>query len=212
MERRRRVLVAVTSVAVLSGAWTLTTASAAVGGAVSATRPAVPAVGSWGKAIAVPGLRALNRGGAAKVVSVSCTSAGKCAAGGHYTDRRGRGQGFVASERHGRWRAATGVPGLAALNVGGGADVLSVSCGSAGDCAAGGFYSWNVAYFRVAPFVAAEHAGRWGKAVALPRDGEVNSVSCASAGNCLAGGQGAPSQDYVDVGNAFVVEERAGHW
>jgi hypothetical protein len=165
-----------------------------------------------GKAIAVPGLRALNKGGAAKVATVSCASAGNCAAGGHYTDRHGRGQGFVASERHGRWGTATEVPGLGALNVGGGADVLSVSCGSASDCAAGGFYSWNVAYFRVAPFVAAEHNGRWRKARALPRDGSVNSISCASAGNCLAGGQGAAAQDYVDVGNAFVVEERAGRW
>jgi len=205
--RRCRVLVVAVGVAAVWGAAALAAADA---GAVPAARAAVPAVGSWGKAIAVPGLRALNKRGGAEVVSVSCGSAGSCAAGGHYGDRHGHGQGFVASERHGRWGTAIAVPGLGALNVGGGADVSSVSCGSAGNCAAGGFYSWNVAYFRVAPFVAAERGGRWGKAVALPRDGEVNSVSCASAGNCLAGGQGAP--DYYDVGNAFVVEERAGRW
>ena len=59
---------------------------------------AVRAAGSWGRAIEVPGLAALNTGGDAEVSSVSCASAGNCAAGGYYTDRRGRQQGFVASE------------------------------------------------------------------------------------------------------------------
>jgi len=34
-----------------------------------------------------------------------------------------------------------GVPGTAGLNAGGNAQVNSVSCGSAGNCSAGGFYS-----------------------------------------------------------------------
>ena len=207
---RYRVMAVVASVAAVWGAWAVT--GAAVGGDLPSATAAVRTAGPWGKAIAVPGLRALNKRGAADVSEVSCASPGSCAAGGDYRDRHGNGQGFVASERHGRWGTAIELPGLGALNVGGGADVLSMSCSSAGDCAAGGFYSWNVAYFRIAPFVAAEHGGQWGKAVALPRDGEVNSIACASAGNCLAGGQGAGDEDYVDIGNAFVVEERAGHW
>jgi len=40
-------------------------------------------VGSWGKAVEVPGLAALNTGGDAAVTSVSCPSAGDCAAGGY---------------------------------------------------------------------------------------------------------------------------------
>ena len=74
----------------------------------------------------MPGLRALNKRGGAGVVSVSCASAGNCAAGGHYSDRHGHGQGFVASERHGRWSKAIEVPGLGTLNRDGGADVSSV--------------------------------------------------------------------------------------
>ena len=198
--RRYRVLVVAVSVAAVCSAGGLAAAAA------------VPAAGSLGPAVPVPGLRALNVRGGAGVVSVSCASAGNCVAGGHYQDARRRGQGFVASERHGRWGRATEVPGLGSLNAGGGADVLSVSCSSAGDCAAGGYYSWSVAYFRVAPFVVAERGGRWGKAVAVPKDGGVTSVSCASPGNCLAGGQGAGPDDYFNFGNAFLVQELAGRW
>ncbi len=176
--------------------------------AIGAARPA----GSWGRAIEVPGLGALSKGGGAGVSEVSCASAGNCAAGGDYRDRHHNGQAFVASERHGRWGRAIEVPGLGALNAGGAA-VESVSCGSAGNCAAGGFYSYaEPAYDRVAPFVATERGGRWGKAVALPADGEVYSVSCASAGNCLAVGSAAGPDEYFADHNAFFVEERAGHW
>src|SRR5262249_38329261 len=101
--------------------------------------------GRWGRAVGVPGVGALNRGGEADVSSVSCGSAGNCAAGGRYTDSHGHYQGFVASETNGVWGRAIEVPGLGALNKppfgGYGAEVLSVSCGSAGNCAAGGYYS-----------------------------------------------------------------------
>src|SRR5258708_12280571 len=42
--------------------------------------------GTWRTAIEVPGSGALNKGGNAEVFSVSCASAGNCAAGGLYTD------------------------------------------------------------------------------------------------------------------------------
>jgi hypothetical protein len=178
--------------------------------AVPAARAAVPAAGTWGKAIAVPGLRALNTRGAAEVSSVSCASAGSCAAGGLYRDRHGQ-QGFVAVERHGRWGRATGVPGLAALNQGGYADVSAVSCGSAGSCAAGGSYA-DADSHDFYGFVAVERDGVWGRAATVPAgaDGYVDSISCASAGNCLAGG--ADGAIYTANFNAFFVEERAGHW
>ena len=174
--------------------------------------------GLWGKAIEVPGLAALNTGhsqyiGGASVSSVSCAAAGNCAAGGYYVDRHNKVQAFVADERHGRWRRAIEVPGLGALNVGGFAGVNTVSCGSAGNCAAGGFYANDVALRDAGgPFVATERGGRWRKAVALRADGEVNSISCLPPGSCLAGGQAACENCYYDVGDAFVVEQRAGRW
>jgi hypothetical protein len=45
-----------------------------------------------------------------------------------------------AVARAGTWRTAIEVPGLGSLNQGGEADLASVSCGSAGNCAVGGDY------------------------------------------------------------------------
>ena len=97
--------------------------------------------GRWGKAIQVPGSGGLNVGGDAESLSVSCASAGSCAAGGFYTDGSPASQAFVASERNGRWGGAIEVPGSGALNAGGDAGINSVSCPSAGNCAAGGLYA-----------------------------------------------------------------------
>src|SRR5215470_16273244 len=75
---------------------------------------------AWGKEIEVPGLGALNTGGNASVNSVSCASAGNCAAGGHYassvSDCHRSFQAFVASRQNGHWGTAIEVPGTAALN------------------------------------------------------------------------------------------------
>jgi hypothetical protein len=167
--------------------------------------------GRWGTAAGVPGLGALNTGGAAAVLSVSCGSAGNCAAGGRYY-RRGHYQGFVVSQRHGRWGTATGVPGLGALRKRGTAEVSSVSCARAGNCAAGGYYTDHRG--NAQGFVAAERNGRWGTAIEVPRAlntefAQVTSVSCASAGTCAAGGT---YTDHRGHQQGFVISERHGRW
>jgi hypothetical protein len=53
--------------------------------------------GSWSKAIEVRGSAALNTGGSAQIMSVSCTSAGYCAAVGYALDRSDNGVAFVVS-------------------------------------------------------------------------------------------------------------------
>ncbi len=97
--------------------------------------------GTWGRAKKVPGAAALNGGGDAEIRSVSCGSAGSCSAGGYYTDRSGHSQAFVVSQKHGIWRRARQVPGTAALNTGGTAQITSVSCAPAARCSAVGFYA-----------------------------------------------------------------------
>ncbi len=82
----------------------------------------------------------LNAAGFAAVRSVSCASPGNCAAGGYYVDGSGHLEAFVAIQRNGRWGTAIEVPGTAALNAGGEAQVNSVSCNQPGPCTAGGFY------------------------------------------------------------------------
>ena len=180
--------------------------------------------GTWHKAIEVPGTAALNTGATdargAWVKSLSCGSAGNCAAGGFYADASGHQQAFVASEANGTWHNAIEVPGTAALNTGASADndgawVNSVSCGSAGNCAAGGFYADASGHQQA--FVASEANGTWHNAIEVPGSGslntggsgkplaEVSSVSCPPAGNCAAGGYYTGG---YGIQQAFVTDER----
>ncbi len=179
--------------------------------------------GTWGKAMEVPGSAALNAGGDAFVSSVSCASAGNCAAGGQYADGSGHGQAFVANEKDGAWGKAMEVPGSGALNVAGGAAITSVSCASAGNCAAGGFYASAAARLNgcgAQGFVVSEKDGTWGTALGVPGLGRLNSgecarvfsVSCASAGDCAAGGGYSTSLEQGDDQPAFVASEVHGAW
>jgi hypothetical protein len=63
-----------------------------------ASRTATAPGGTWGTAQEVPGTAALNSGGSAVVISVSCASAGNCAAGGFYTDSSRHEQAFVVNK------------------------------------------------------------------------------------------------------------------
>jgi hypothetical protein len=173
------------------------------------------ATGAWGKAHLVPGLAALNKGGGAGVHQVSCASPGNCAAVGIYTDAGHHQQVFVASEIKGTWNNALEVPGLPALNKGGGAEASGVSCASAGNCAAAGTYSDAQGHQHA--FVADEKNGTWQNAHAIPGLGKLNpggtssafSLSCAPAGNCAAGGS-----YFTTAGTeqAFVADEKNGTW
>jgi len=144
--------------------------------------------GTWGPAKEVAA--ALNTGGGAAINSVSCASAGNCSAGGYYTDSSGNQQAFVINEANGAWGKATEV--AAALNTLGVAAINSVSCASAGNCSAGGYYS--VSSGNQQAFVINETNGAWGKATEVAaalnrgRSARIESVSCGSAGNCSAGG------------------------
>ena len=96
--------------------------------------------GQWRRAEKVPGTTALNTGGNAGVSSVSCIAA-SCVAGGWYAVAPFAGSGFLVVERHGSWRKAAQVRGLAALNTGGNPAVTSASCARSGWCAAVGEYT-----------------------------------------------------------------------
>ena len=169
--------------------------------------------GTWGSAMEVAA--ALNTGGNAAVESVSCASAGNCAAAGQYLDRSRHSQAFVITEVHGSWGAAQQVPGSAALNTGGNARIWSVSCGSAGNCGAGGSYRDSSGHYQA--FAVTEAHGSWDRAEEVPGTAALNtggnasigSVSCASAGNCGAGGQYVDRFGHTQV---FVVAEVHGRW
>jgi D-alanine-D-alanine ligase-like ATP-grasp enzyme len=170
--------------------------------------------GTWGNAREAPGTSALNQGGVAQVISLSCPTAGNCSGGGYYRDRSLSQHVFVISEVNGTWGTAKQVPGIAKLNTGRSADMHSVSCASAGNCLAGGNYTDKAG--RQLPFLASEVNGTWGAAREVPGIAaldlgpyaQVTTVSCGAAGNCSAGG----TYDRSGHAHVFVVNEAGGTW
>jgi hypothetical protein len=221
MARRAMLATVVLAGVALASLGVAGTARAAGTGPSASAYPSVAR--GWGSAEEVPGTALLNKGGDAQVNAVSCVRAGDCGAGGYYTGRLGYRRAFVVSERNGRWLRAQELPGLAALNAGGNAQVSAVSCPRAGDCAAGGSYLDGSGGTQ--GFVVSQRNGRWLRAQEVPGlaalnvggDAVVDSVSCAAAGNCGAGGSyqssASPSSLTGDYPvQAFVASERSGRW
>jgi len=122
--------------------------------------------GTWGKAIEVPGIEALNVGGNTEFITLSCASPGNCSAGGEYSVHDGGSfQAFVVTETNGTWGKAIQVPGIAALSVADDAEVTALSCASPGNCSAAGHYGSGHGR---AVFVANQTNGTWGKAIQIP--------------------------------------------
>ena len=150
--------------------------------------------GTWGTAIKA----ALPAGAGANpqvlLQSLSCSTAGNCAAAGTYSDSAGNKQGLLLTESTGVW--ATGVKAALPANAAAAPNVAltSISCASAGNCAAVGSYNDSSGATR--GLLLSETSGVWatGTSAALPAGAGTNpkvtlgSVSCASAGNCAAVG------------------------
>jgi hypothetical protein len=216
--RRRGVIVMLAAVAAVACAGLLTGGGAEAGvaptsaGSHAAGAPAAAAGRvHWGRAQAVPGLAALNKGYHASVTAISCWGAGGCVAAGFFTDRDGHSQAFVVRERKGRWGKATEVPGTAALNKGGNAAVGSVSCARTSVCVAVGTYTDKAGNQRW--FTVTERDGRWAAAAPVPQptlhDAAISLVSCAAAGLCLAGGT---FTDASNIPEAWVMTTVNGRW
>jgi hypothetical protein len=144
--------------------------------------------GTWGKARQVPGIAALNTGGAASITSVSCTSPGNCSAGGFYhifsSPGCCRSAGFVISQVNATWGRAKKIPGTTG-KIPGTTGINEVSCASPGNCGA------------AAKRVVSQVNGVWGaaKVVAVPSGSSfghawIRTISCAAPGDCSAGGLG----------------------
>jgi hypothetical protein len=147
--------------------------------------------------------------------SVSCASAGNCTAVGGYDDRSGHSQGLLLTEKSGRW--AAGVEASRPANAGRNPDVqlVSVSCGSAGNCSAVGGYKDSSDHSR--GVLLTEKSGRWARGVeaslpagaGTPRRVALFSVSCASAGNCTAVGLSQDSENHLQ---GLMLTETSGRW
>jgi hypothetical protein len=156
---------------------------------------------SWSAPVILPGITALSKRNDATLDALTCPTPGNCVAGGSYYRPVGNALGepyqeaFVASEVNGRWSPAAEVPAIARLTAGGLAQVLTISCASAGDCAVGGSYQDGAG--DTVTFVANQVRGRWGAALPVPGTGGaggaggswVTSLTCTAAATCVAAGQ-----------------------
>jgi len=123
-------------------------------------------------------------------------SAGNCTAAGYFKDLAGNYQAFTQTSTSGTWAVA--VPATFATdvqNTSPDATFNSVSCVSAGNCTAAGYFKDSVGNRQA--FTQTSTDGTW--AVAVPAtfatdvqniypDAYFYSVSCVSAGNCTAAG------------------------
>lgn len=146
----------------------------------------------WSKAIMLSGGT-----GVSQLKSLSCRSATACSAGGWFSSSNGD-QAFVANRTGGVWGDAQPVW---FLGVGHQSMVSSISCASAGNCAATGYYDHSPD-----AFVVAETNGTWGAWAPIPglsaAAGSDFPVSCAKASTtCAIGGI---YYDPPGTGRAFV--------
>jgi hypothetical protein len=192
---------AAAAVALVSGGLLTTPAGAAQAGA------ARTAGISWGRAEPLRGRPAISGSSGSGqfdfLTSVSCWSAGNCAAGGSYATAHTNGSDFVVVERNGQWGRAEKVPGA----LGNGAFVKAVSCAAGGYCVAGGEYDWKG---HGLAFVTTLKDGRWQNALEVPdtyvrnHASDVGAVSCLVRRECVAAGDN-------DLG-AFVTWQVKGVW
>jgi hypothetical protein len=156
----------------------------------------------------------------AALLSVACTSAGNCVAGGYYTDTSDSAfPSMLVTETNGVWGQAVELalptnadPAAGTQN----SEVNSIACTSAGDCVADGYYRDQNLYLQA--MMMTETGGAWTQAteVGLPTNaaagnpsGNLEAIACSSAGNCVASGS------YEDSGGnyqALEMVENGGVW
>lgn len=151
---------------------------------------------------------------------VSCPSTGDCTAAGSYLiepePEKYEEQGMLRSETGGTWEPAVEAAMPAGAASSPRPEFGALSCPSAGNCAAIGYYRDSAEDEQ--GFLLSESAGVWGTGVEVSLPANVSKpgpsvrldqLSCPSTGDCTAVG------NYADIsGNSrgFLVSETAGTW
>lgn len=174
--------------------------------------------GSWtAQELNLSSLPSVLSNPSAELSSVACTSVGNCVAGGAYVDSDSHQQGLIATETGGSWTVSevntSALPSLYSSNPD--VTVTSVSCPSAGDCTAVGYYTDGSDAKQ--GLILSESNGTWtagklslsGLSTASNPSVNLVQVSCASAGNCAAVGT---YRDSFLHSQALLVTESNGTW
>ncbi len=185
--------------------------------------------GKWGQARNLPGkVATLSTQSGVTIAGLSCPAPGQCAIAGLYgTDDASGLSGqqfsatvaFVASQVNGSWQAPREVRGPAALKSGNLVYLTALSCGSPGNCAAGGYTVLPVRYAANHAFVVRETDGNWGVAQRVPGLTALGSAAsstdfvycgrtAATSSRCAAIGAYFPRTGSPDQWRMFAAESR----
>jgi hypothetical protein len=117
---------------------------------------ATEADGRWNGPTEIPGAARLasqgNRSTGSGVTALACPTPGRCVAGGQFSwagvapgspSGQPPTQVFLSDQAANSWGPARVPAGLAALNTQSYADLAGLACAAAGNCAAGGYYSYG---------------------------------------------------------------------
>jgi hypothetical protein len=165
--------------------------------------PAGPASPAWAHAEQAPGIATLDDSGGGVLEAVACPAKGACSAGGFYSDgATKKQQAFVIGETTGVWGSAQDLPLASTLNTLGSADVETVACLAAGECAAGGFYRDANG---LEGLLGSEVSGTWDGSIELPGSGgsaQIDAEACPAFARCVVGGYiggtGDTRQPFID--------------
>ncbi len=150
--------------------------------------------------------------------SVSCAAPGDCSAVGSYINEAQdsySSQGLLLTETSGTWQTGIQAPLPANAETTPGVELSSVSCASAGDCSAVGYYVDSSA--SEPGLLLTETSGTWQTGIQAPLPAnadttqgvDLSSVSCASAGDCSAVGS---YYDSVGSEPGLLLTETSGTW
>ena len=154
--------------------------------------------GTWDNAVTIAGI-------VAAIGSLSCPANGDCVAGGAISLGKlvGDKKAAVVTETNGTWGKAIIVPGLTSVPGQQDSNVTSISCTSAGNCTAGGYYQYRYKMpdGGFAAFAVTEVNGAWARlkvisglsALTTSHRDAINAVSCTAPAACTAVGTYAAS-------------------
>jgi hypothetical protein len=180
---------------------------------------AVESNGSWALGVKLsPPANVASGNFSPSLTGISCTSVGYCVAVGGYksTEATAIRRGVIFTETAGVWSARQAPSDPQESQTTGGDALGTVSCTSAGNCLAGGFYVDTNSSGQ--PMVDQETDGSWATPVELPQPSGSQGlpsaavkVACTSQANCVAATQYLADAGPVDY-RATVAVETAGTW
>ena len=148
--------------------------------------------GTWGKVRTIAGTAGTDIG--YTTTALSCPAPGACTTGG-FSQGKGGFHPFTATEHNGTWTRPRRIGGMTALHAAGTANLSTLSCTAAGQCAAGGTLNPSLASDHA--YLATETGGHWAAAFLVPGITDLeqsagtsflNVVTCWAAARCIAGG------------------------